>query len=152
MSLASDPSLLALAAVSLLLYGLLAHRSWALLTTRGDPDPAIPGLRPDAAIVLTTSHLIDRLGAGLGVIRALITALPLLGLLGSVGGISDAFHAIHQAADGSSARVAAQGISLALIATQVGLVAAIPALVWERLLSRWVRSRAVSLVARVRQP
>ena len=104
-----------LAATSVALYALLGHRSWLLWSQGAETvrDPA----------------------AGLGVIRALIAALPLLGLLASVGGISDTFRDLSLASGGAATRRAGSGISIALNATQVGLVAAIPALVWERLLA-----------------
>lgn len=85
--------------------------------------------------------------AGLGVIRALIAALPLLGLLASVGGISETFRSL--ALDGGTAvHRAGAGIGLALGATQAGLVAAIPAVVWERLLAQ----RASHLARHVSEP
>ena len=106
---------------SLLLYGLLGHRSWLLWADGGS-------LREPAA--------------GLGVIRALIAALPLLGLLASVGGISDTFRSLALTSGGAATRAAGAGIGIALSGTQAGLVAAIPAVIWERLLA----ARAAQLV------
>ncbi len=51
---------------------------------------------------------------------------PFIGLFGTVWGIMDAFHGIGQTGNASLA-VVAPGISEALVATAIGLVAAIPA-------------------------
>lgn len=53
---------------------------------------------------------------------------PFIGLFGTVWGIMDSFHSIGQTGSASLA-VVAPGISEALIATAIGLVAAIPAVV-----------------------
>lgn len=111
-----DGAVVLLAATSLSLYALLGHRTWVLW---GPP-----------------SALLAEPAAGLGVIRALIAALPLLGLLASVGGISDTFRDLSLVHGGAATRRAGAGIGLALAATQAGLVAAIPALVWERIIDR----------------
>lgn len=114
-----DIAVLLLAMTSVALYALLGHRTWMLWG-----PPVRDGLNEP--------------GAGLGVIRALIGALPLLGLLASVAGISATFHSLSLADGGAATRRAGAGIGLALGATQAGLVAAIPALIWERLLQRRV--------------
>ena len=120
-----DGAVVMLLATSLTLYAMLGHRSWLLWGPERAPirDPA----------------------AGLGIIRALIAALPLLGLLASVGGISDTFRDLATVSGGTATRRAGAGIGLALVATQAGLVAAIPAVVWERLLAR----RADQLLRRI---
>ncbi len=53
---------------------------------------------------------------------------PFIGLFGTVWGIMDSFHGIGQSGSASLA-VVAPGISEALVATAIGLVAAIPAVV-----------------------
>lgn len=59
------------------------------------------------------------------VLRALVAAAPLLGLLGTVYGMVATFAAVsHQTTE--SAALVAGGISAALITTQFGLVAALP--------------------------
>ena len=113
----AEPAVILLAMTSVALYALLGHRSWVLWG-------------PPAAFGLVEP------GAWLGVIRALIAALPLLGLLASVAGISDTFHHLSMADGGASTRRAGAGIGLALGATQAGILTALPALVWERLLQR----------------
>lgn len=123
-----DGAVVLLAGTSLSLYALLGHRTWVLW---GPP-----------------SSLLAEPAAGLGVIRALIAALPLLGLLASVGGISDTFRDLSLVQGGAATRRAGSGIGLALAATQAGLVAAIPALVWERIIDR--RAVAISRLEQAR--
>ena len=56
---------------------------------------------------------------------ALVAAAPLLGLLGTVIGMMDTFHAAANA-NATDASALADGIGKALVTTQAGLVAAIP--------------------------
>ena len=56
------------------------------------------------------------------------SAAPFIGLFGTVWGIMDAFHGIGTSGSASLA-VVAPGISEALVATAIGLVAAIPAVI-----------------------
>ena len=56
------------------------------------------------------------------------SAAPFIGLFGTVWGIMDAFHGIGTSGNASLA-VVAPGISEALVATAIGLVAAIPAVI-----------------------
>ena len=64
----------------------------------------------------------------------LISALPLLGLLGTIIGLLDCFAGI--ASEGASAELVSSGIGDALLTTQLGLVCAIPG--W--LLHSWIHS------------
>ncbi|HJL42165.1 MAG TPA: MotA/TolQ/ExbB proton channel family protein [Myxococcales bacterium LLY-WYZ-16_1] len=91
--------------VGLALYGLLAHR--ILQPSAREQDPTV--------------------------IRALISAAPLLGLLGTVTGIVGSFEAMMVQGD---ARAMSAGIAEALTTTQYGLALAAPALLLERLLGR----------------
>ena len=56
------------------------------------------------------------------------SAAPFIGLFGTVWGIMDAFHGIGKSGSASLA-VVAPGISEALVATAIGLIAAIPAVI-----------------------
>jgi biopolymer transport protein TolQ len=56
------------------------------------------------------------------------SAAPFIGLFGTVWGIMDAFHGIGKTGSASLA-VVAPGISEALVATAIGLIAAIPAVI-----------------------
>lgn len=81
----------------------------------------------------------------IGSILVLAGSAPLLGLLGTVGGMITTFDVISMFGTGN-ARAMASGISEALISTQAGLVVAIPGLVLGSLLSR----RAENLKERLR--
>lgn len=56
-----------------------------------------------------------------------IGTLPLLGLLGTISGLLDTFHAMSQGETLDQAGALSQGIADALWTTQLGLVVAIPA-------------------------
>jgi biopolymer transport protein TolQ len=68
-----------------------------------------------------------RMESGLGTLATIAAVSPFIGLFGTVWGIMDAFRGIGTTGNTSLATVA-PGISEALIATAIGLVAAIPAL------------------------
>ncbi|PLX74571.1 MAG: protein TolQ [Desulfuromonas sp.] len=75
----------------------------------------------------TTSET-QRLEKYLSFLATTGSAAPFIGLFGTVWGIMDAFHGIGQTGSASLA-VVAPGISEALVATAIGLVAAIPAVI-----------------------
>jgi biopolymer transport protein TolQ len=70
-----------------------------------------------------------RLERGLSFLATTGSAAPFIGLFGTVVGIINAFHGIGQAGSASLA-VVAPGIAEALIATAIGLFAAIPATIF----------------------
>ncbi len=87
------------------------------------------GRGPDAiekAIQSSGTIEMSFLERGLVVISSVATIGPLLGFLGTVSGMINAFEAI-AAADQVNAKVVAGGISEALITTATGLIIAIPA-------------------------
>ena len=69
---------------------------------------------------------LDRLEQGLPFLATTASMAPFVGLFGTVWGIMQSFHAIGQGS-GASLAVVGPGIADALIATAVGLAAAIPA-------------------------
>jgi len=89
-----------------------------------------------------------RLVAGMrrdaGVLKALTIVAPLLGLLGTVVGMMATFDAV-AGSDGDTARRVADGVSRALITTQVGLVIAIPGVFGQMHLRRLQRRFQVQL-------
>ncbi len=140
----------AMLAVSLVLYHLIGLRAWALY---GPPAQRFSATRMPAAdlpagpAAAWAEHAAAlaveaELSRALGVIRALIAALPLLGLLGTVTGMIATFAALgtaQAATGGIGVRLAASGgIGMALTATQYGMALAVPAMVCEWLLRRRV--------------
>jgi biopolymer transport protein TolQ len=71
---------------------------------------------------------LDHLEQGLPFLATTASVAPFVGLFGTVWGIMQSFHAIGQGS-GASLSVVGPGIADALIATAVGLAAAIPAVV-----------------------
>jgi biopolymer transport protein TolQ len=69
-----------------------------------------------------------RLEKGITFLASVASAAPFIGLFGTVWGIMNAFHGLSQAKS-STIQAVAPGISEALVATAVGLAAAIPAAV-----------------------
>lgn len=77
---------------------------------------------------------------GLAFLATVGSNAPFLGLFGTVLGIIKAFHDLSvNTADASEAVMA--GISEALVATAVGLMVAIPAVVLYNMFNRWVKGR-----------
>lgn len=84
------------------------------------------------SILHETPHL-DRFG---NTILMLAAVAPLLGLLGTVTGMISTFDVITEFGTGNP-KLLSGGISEALITTELGLVVAIPALLFGNLLSGW---------------
>jgi biopolymer transport protein TolQ len=80
------------------------------------------------ALRRATTLEIHRLEKFLTFLATTGSTAPFIGLFGTVWGIMDAFHGIGETGSASLA-VVAPGISEALVATAIGLVAAIPAVV-----------------------
>lgn len=71
---------------------------------------------------------------------------PFIGLLGTVFGVIEAFHQLAMTGAGGSNAVMT-GISEALVATAVGLIVAIPAVVLFNVFSRAIKKRVANLEA-----
>ena len=85
--------------------------------------------RAEQAMRLTTTENLRELEKGLPFLATVGSAGPFIGLFGTVWGILNSFTAIANSQDTSLA-VVAPGIAEALFATAIGLVAAIPAVMW----------------------
>lgn len=72
----------------------------------------------------------ETLGRGLSFLASVGSVSPYIGLFGTVWGIMNAFLALSQSADTLTINAVAPGIAEALIATAMGLVAAIPAVLF----------------------
>lgn len=94
-----------------------------------------------------------RLGRGTGMLATIASTAPFVGLFGTVWGIMNAFIGISQAKTTNLA-VVAPGIAEALLATALGLVAAIPAVVIYNQFARAIagyRNRLADIAAGVEQ-
>jgi biopolymer transport protein TolQ len=92
----------------------------------GPPISAMSRLRH--VLRLALAEEVARLEQGLPFLATTASVAPFVGLFGTVWGIMQSFHAIGQRG-GASLAVVGPGISEALVATAVGLAAAIPAVV-----------------------
>jgi len=130
------------------------------LFERMGPEPASPSERvfaagmlewrrshrQDGALIAGAQQRIDRSmdvaiaretqahGTGLGILASVGSASPFIGLFGTVWGIKNAFEDIAMAQNTNLA-VVAPGIAEALLATGLGLLAAIPAVIFYNKLS-----------------
>ena len=80
-------------------------------------------------------------------LNVLVVSAPLFGLLGTVGGMLLTFKAIG-VGGGATSDIIAKGISEALVATQTGMMVAIPGFMLAHIAKRW-RSEYVSFLARL---
>ncbi|WP_193182999.1 MotA/TolQ/ExbB proton channel family protein [Nisaea sediminum] len=77
---------------------------------------------------------LDRLSSGLRLLSAIAMLSPLIGLLGTVIGMIDAFQALEEAGNKVDPSILSGGIWVALLTTAAGLVVAIPATAAHQLL------------------
>jgi biopolymer transport protein ExbB/TolQ len=96
------------------------------LETDLDDSPTERRYRVESAMRLALKSEIHQIEVGLPFLATIGSAAPFIGLFGTVWGIVNSFTAIAQQKDTSLA-VVAPGIAEALIATALGLAAAIPA-------------------------
>ena len=109
----------------------------ALLEARQSADLPGDGLKERVASRLDRieAGAARRIAAGTGVLASIGSTAPFVGLFGTVWGIMTSFIGISQAQTTNLA-VVAPGIAEALLATAIGLVAAIPAVVIYNVFSR----------------
>ena len=91
------------------------------------------------AMQVTANRELDKLSSKLGFLATIGSASPFIGLFGTVWGIMNSFQSI-AAAKNTTLAVVAPGIAEALLATGVGLFAAIPAVVFYNFLSTQLNS------------
>lgn len=104
----------------------------------GDPEIFVKGIEREAGEVIT---LLER---GLPILASVSTIAPLIGFLGTVSGMINAFDAIANA-DQVNAKVVAGGIKEALITTAAGLIVAIPAMSFYQILTGKVNGFATEV-------
>ncbi|MEM0898548.1 MAG: protein TolQ [Pseudomonadota bacterium] len=105
-----------------------AMREWKKSFERGARTPISLQSRVDRAMDVALSREMDRLEARLGFLASVGSVAVYVGLFGTVIGIMTSFQAI-AGSDSTNLAVVAPGIAEALLATAIGLVAAIPALI-----------------------
>jgi biopolymer transport protein ExbB len=89
-----------------------------------------PAVEVEQAVLDEGERIANVLRRYLRVLNGVSTVSPLLGLLGTVGGMIQAFNVIAKSPAMGRAEMLAGGISVALITTAAGLLVAIPALIF----------------------
>ncbi|MEN9895243.1 MAG: protein TolQ [Pseudomonadota bacterium] len=105
-----------------------AMREWKKSFERGARSPIGLQMRIDRAMDVTLSRESEILEARLGSLATIGSAAPFVGLFGTVVGIMTSFQAI-AGSKSTNLAVVAPGIAEALLATAIGLLAAIPAVI-----------------------
>jgi len=107
-----------------------AMREWSRSLKAGSPSTARQYVEQRVGRVMRVSMAreMDRLEGKVGFLATVGSAAPFVGLFGTVWGIMNSFQSIALTSNTSLA-VVAPGIAEALLATALGLVAAIPAVV-----------------------
>ncbi|MBB1250019.1 MULTISPECIES: protein TolQ [unclassified Rhizobium] len=105
-----------------------AMREWKKSFERGARSPIGLQMRIDRAMDVTLARESEALEARLSSLATIGSAGPFVGLFGTVVGIMTSFQGI-AASKSTNLAVVAPGIAEALLATAIGLVAAIPAVI-----------------------
>lgn len=105
-----------------------AMREWKKSFEKGARSPIALQMRIEKAMDVALSRESDKLESRLGFLATIGTSAPFIGLFGTVVGIMTSFMAI-AASKNTSLAVVAPGIAEALLATAIGLLAAIPAVI-----------------------
>ena len=116
----------------------------ALDAARGTPA----GQRANVSTAIETAgaHVAERLQASVDWLADLAAIAPLVGLLGTVLGMYQAFGGIaNDLAANARPVVLAQGVSQAIVTTAFGLAVSIPCLIFHALLRRRTAKRIASL-------
>ena len=127
-----------------------AMREWKRSTEREGSERAgtrpMPGvqLRVDKVMDVTISREVERLERRLTFLATVGSTAPFVGLFGTVWGIMTSFQAI-AVSKNTSLAVVAPGIAEALFATALGLLAAIPAVIFYNKFNSEVARHAARL-------
>lgn len=105
-----------------------AMREWKKSFEKGAKSPLGLQTRIDKAMDLALTREMEGLESRLGFLATVGSAAPFIGLFGTVVGIMTSFQAI-AGAKSTNLAVVAPGIAEALLATAIGLLAAIPAVI-----------------------
>lgn len=102
-------------------------------------DPAIVKEKLLNTLYRVKHHAIEKMEKKLIILATVGSASPFVGLFGTVWGIVNSFQAI-AATKNTTLAVVAPGIAEALLATAIGLFAAIPAVIFYNMFSNEIRS------------
>ena len=105
-----------------------AMKEWKKSFERGAKSPIGLQMRIDKAMDVTLSRETEALEGRLGYLATIGSSAPFIGLFGTVVGIMTSFQAI-AGSKSTNLAVVAPGIAEALLATAIGLLAAIPAVI-----------------------
>ncbi|MCB1383988.1 MAG: protein TolQ [Notoacmeibacter sp.] len=105
-----------------------AMREWKKSFEKGARSPLALQTRIDKAMDLALTREMEGLESRLGFLATVGSAAPFIGLFGTVVGIMTSFQAI-AGSKSTNLAVVAPGIAEALLATAIGLMAAIPAVI-----------------------
>lgn len=139
------PVMLAIVALSVVLYARCFTLLFSLRRERRQLRRA--GALPRVETQLRRSELHESFHHQRIVLGAMIAAAPLLGLLGTVSGMVKTFESLSAQAGGKSMEGLARGISEVLVATESGLLVALPALLLVYLAHREVLAQTKLLNA-----
>jgi biopolymer transport protein TolQ len=118
-----------------------AMREWKRSYESGSRSVAGLQQRIDKVLDVTIAREVERLESKLLVLATVGSAGPFIGLFGTVVGIMTSFQSIATSKNTSLA-VVAPGIAEALLATAIGLIAAIPAVIFYNKFSNQVTRQA----------
>ncbi len=121
-----------------------AMREWKKSFEKGAKSPLGLQTRIDKAMDLALTREMEKLEGRLGFLATTGSAAPFIGLFGTVIGIMTSFQAI-AGSKNTSLAVVAPGIAEALLATAIGLLAAIPAVIAYNKLSSDASKLAVRM-------
>ena len=102
-------------------------------------NPSIDSLRSYSRLEIASME------RGLFLLEVVVSAAPLLGLLGTVTGLVQVFSQIPSGGGAGDPSIFSEGIAMALLTTIVGLAIAIPTLIAHAYLVRLIEKRASSL-------
>ena len=107
---------------------LAGYKEFSRMRQKGDVDPAVQVESAQRVMRIELTRELDRLDETLPFLATVGSTSPYVGLFGTVWGIMNSFRALGDVKQATLAHVA-PGIAEALIATAIGLFAAIPAVV-----------------------
>lgn len=113
------------------------HRS---LTSSAITDTALKG-----EITAFATKQLNDLRSGMRILELIASAAPLIGLLGTVIGMIEAFRQLELAGSHVDPSILSGGIWLALLTTAAGLIVALPALVTWHLFDRQLETARVNM-------